>query len=144
MTYADVNGIKIFYEIHGEGQPLFLVHGFGASRLVWIAQIKPLSEHFKVITFDNRGAGKSDRPDEPYTMDTFADDLKGLMDHLEIEKAHVVGWLREGAQAGAGRGLPVLPGGSERGLSLKPPGVACQDPIRPAPAAPATTASAAG
>ncbi|MHA1273430.1 MAG: alpha/beta fold hydrolase [Promethearchaeota archaeon] len=94
MSFADVNGIKIFYEIHGEqnDEPLILVHGFGASRLVWRAQVKPLSEHFKVIIFDNRGAGKSDRPNEPYTMEMFADDLNGLMEYLKIDKANILGW----------------------------------------------------
>lgn len=92
MNFADVNEIKICYEIYGEGYPLILVHGFGAKKESWIAQIGALSKHFKVITFDNRGAGKSDRPDEPFTMEVFADDIKGFMDFFKIEKAHVMGW----------------------------------------------------
>jgi proline-specific peptidase len=90
--FAEINGIKICYEVKGEGEPLILVHGFGADKEVWIAQFEPLAEHFKVIRFDNRGAGKSDRPDEPYKMEMFADDIAGLMDHLGIEKAHILGW----------------------------------------------------
>lgn len=90
--FAEVNDIKICYEIKGEGEPLILVHGFGATKEVWIAQYEPLAEHFKVIRFDNRGAGKSDRPDEPYNMEMFADDIAGLMDHLNIEKSHILGW----------------------------------------------------
>jgi len=90
--YAEVNGIKICYEIAGEGDPVILIHGFGASKEVWIAQFGPLSEHFKVIRFDNRGAGKSDRPNEPYTMKMYADDIAGLMDFLKIEKANIIGW----------------------------------------------------
>ena len=89
--FADVNGIKICYEIQGEGEPVFLIHGFGAKKETWIAQFGPLSEHFKVIRFDNRGAGKSDRPDVPYTMEILADDINNLMDYLNIEKAHIVG-----------------------------------------------------
>jgi proline-specific peptidase len=90
--FAEVNGIKICYEVNGKGEPLILVHGFGAKKEVWIAQFEPLAEHFKVIRFDNRGAGKSDRPNEPYTMDMFADDTAALMDYLDIEKAHILGW----------------------------------------------------
>jgi pimeloyl-ACP methyl ester carboxylesterase len=90
--FANVNGIKICYEIKGSGNPIILVHGFGVSKEVWIAQFEPLSRYFKVIRFDNRGAGKSERPNIPYTMEMFADDIKGLMDYLNIEKAHVIGW----------------------------------------------------
>jgi len=90
--FANVNGIKLCYEVKGEGEPLILVHGFGVSKEVWIAQFGPLSEHFKVIRFDNRGAGKSDRPDEPYVMKMFADDINALMDYLEIEQANILGW----------------------------------------------------
>lgn len=90
--FAEINGIKICYEVKGEGEPLFLVHGFGATKEDWIAQFDVLAKHFKVVRFDNRGAGESDRPDEPYEMDMFADDIAGLMDHLEINKAHVIGW----------------------------------------------------
>jgi proline-specific peptidase len=90
--YILANGIKICYEIRGEGYPLILIHGFGVTKEEWIGQFIPLSEHFKVIRYDNRGAGKSDHPNEPYTMKLFADDLKALMDSLEIEQAHIVGW----------------------------------------------------
>ncbi|MHA1488442.1 MAG: alpha/beta fold hydrolase [Promethearchaeota archaeon] len=90
--FADVNGIKICYEIRGEGETLILIHGFGVKKEVYVAQFGFLSENFRVIRFDNRGAGKSDRPNEPYTMEMFADDINGLMDYLKIEKAHVLGW----------------------------------------------------
>ncbi len=90
--YADLDGVKICYEIYGEGYPLFLIHGFGAKKESWIAQVPELSKHFKVIRLDNRGAGKSDRPETEYTMEIFADDIKNLMDHLGIEKANVCGW----------------------------------------------------
>ena len=90
--FAEINGIKICYEVHGEGDPVILVHGFGRKKENWIAQFKPFSEHFKTIRFDNRGAGKSDRPKGVYTMEVFADDIAGLMDYIEIDKAHIVGW----------------------------------------------------
>jgi len=90
--YADVNSIKLCYEIKGNGEPLVLIHGFGVNKQVWIGQFQPLSKHFMVTRFDNRGAGKSDRPNQPYTMEMFADDIRGLLDYLKIAKAHVIGW----------------------------------------------------
>ena len=90
--FADLKGLKICYEIKGKGYPVILVHGFGGKKESWIAQFGPLSEKFKVIRFDNRGAGKSDRPKTKYTMEVFADDIKGLMDYLKIKKAHIIGW----------------------------------------------------
>ena len=89
--FADVNGIKICYEIHGEGHPLILVHGWGGTKEGWLVHIDALSKHFKVITLDNRGAGKSDHPNIPYTMDMYTDDINGLLEFLNIEKTHVVG-----------------------------------------------------
>ncbi|MEJ2251062.1 MAG: alpha/beta hydrolase [Candidatus Lokiarchaeota archaeon] len=92
--YAKVNGCKICYEVFGEGnkKPIFLIHGFGAKKETWIAQIPELSKKYRVIIMDNRGAGKSDRPNENYTMKNFADDIAAIMDFLNIEKAHVAGW----------------------------------------------------
>jgi pimeloyl-ACP methyl ester carboxylesterase len=90
--FAEVNGIKICYEIHGDGYPVLLIHGYGSIKENWMSQIPALSEKFKVINMDNRAAGKSEGPDYPYTMDMFVEDIKGLMDYLKIEKAHVIGW----------------------------------------------------
>ncbi len=90
--FAEVNGIKLCYEIHGEGEPVILIHGFGSTKDGWkLAQVGPLSEKFKVLIIDNRGAGKSDHPDEPYLMEMFADDINSLMKYLKIEKAHIIG-----------------------------------------------------
>lgn len=94
--YANVNGIKICYEIRGEGDPVILVHGFGGNKEGWIAQWNPLSEHFKVVRFDNRNGGESDRPNQPNTMEMLADDIRGLMDYLKIDKANVIGWSMGG------------------------------------------------
>ncbi|MFX0071298.1 MAG: alpha/beta fold hydrolase [Candidatus Hermodarchaeota archaeon] len=89
--FADVNGKKICYEAFGDGFPLILIHGAGAKKETWIAQIKDFSEKNKLIILDIRGTGKSDRPNYLYTMEMFADDIKGLMDDLKIEKANIVG-----------------------------------------------------
>ncbi|MFX1358031.1 MAG: alpha/beta fold hydrolase [Promethearchaeota archaeon] len=89
--FAEVNGIKICYEIHGKGETLILLHGFAMYKEYWIGQINPLSEHFKVIIIDNRGCGASDHLSEPYNIEDMADDVNSLMDYLEIEKAHIGG-----------------------------------------------------
>ena len=89
--FANINGVKICYEIKGQGYPIVLVHGFGSKKETWRGQFDILSKRFNVIRFDNRGAGKSDRPIMTYTMELFADDIRGLMDHLNIKKAHIIG-----------------------------------------------------
>ncbi len=87
----NINGIRVCYEIKGEGEPVLLVHGFSDRKEHWRAQYGDLSNHFKVIRFDNRGAGKSDRPDGVYTMELLANDINGLLDYLKIKRTHIVG-----------------------------------------------------
>lgn len=90
--FADVNGIKICYEEKGKGEPALLVHGYTANKEGWIAQYIPLAEHFRVIRFDNRNGGNSERPNISNTLEMLADDVRGLMDFLKIDKAHIIGW----------------------------------------------------
>ena len=89
--YININGIELCYEIFGEGYPIILIHGFGARKEGFKCQIPALSKQFKVITFDNRGAGKSERVIDPYTMETLADDIRCLLDFLEIKKTQILG-----------------------------------------------------
>ena len=91
MPYASVNGIKMYYETYGEGHPVVLIGGLGSQIQSWATQVPIYSKHFKVIVFDNRGAGKSDKPDVPYTTEIMADDTAGLLDTLGVESAYVVG-----------------------------------------------------
>jgi len=91
--FVEIGDVKFCYEIRGkeDAYPLLLIHGFGVKKEVWMAQVGDLSQHFKVIRFDNRGAGKTTRP-AGTTMEIFADDTKKFLDYLKIEKAHVIGW----------------------------------------------------
>ncbi len=91
-SFAIINGTKICYDIHGEGEPLSLIHGFTSKKETFVAQVPELSKYFKVIRLDNRGSGKSERPNEPYRMDMFVDDVRGVMDYLQIEKANILGF----------------------------------------------------
>ena len=91
MSYARVKGIRIYYETYGEGHPLVLIGGLGSEIQSWATQIPIYSKHFQVIVFDNRGAGKSDKPDIPYTIELMADDTAGLLDKLGVKSAFVAG-----------------------------------------------------
>jgi len=91
MPMANVNGINIDYKAEGQGEPLIMINGAGADKSAWRSQTKEFKKYYHTITFDNRGVGKSDKPDGPYTFKTMADDTIGLMDHLGIEKAHILG-----------------------------------------------------
>ncbi|MHA1985705.1 MAG: alpha/beta fold hydrolase [Promethearchaeota archaeon] len=97
IFFADVKGLKLCYEVRGEGYPIFFIHGFGTKKEYWIAQSDDLSKEFKVITVDSRGAGKSDRPNEPYTAEMLAKDIIGLMDVLNLSEAHFIGHSLGGA-----------------------------------------------
>jgi 3-oxoadipate enol-lactonase len=89
--FTTINGIKICYDVHGDGYPVILIHGFSDRKEHWRAQVGELSKHFKVIRLDNRGAGKSDRPEGKYSMKIYVSDVAGLMDFLGFEKAHIIG-----------------------------------------------------
>jgi len=91
--FANVNGIRIAYEIHGEenNESLILLHGFAVYKEFWFAQIHDLASHFKIITIDSRYAGNSSHPSESSHMDTMVEDIKELMDFLKIEKASIGG-----------------------------------------------------
>jgi len=91
MPIVNTGNISIYYEIHGEGEPLVLIMGLGGDTTRWFRILPVLSKKYRVITFDNRGAGRSDKPDVPYTMQMLADDAAGLLDKLEIDAAHIFG-----------------------------------------------------
>lgn len=91
MATVNVNGCEFYYEIHGQGDPLVLIMGLRRNLEWWYRQIPALSQHFQVIAFDNRGAGRSEKPAMEYSIGLFADDTAGLMDVLDISTAHVLG-----------------------------------------------------
>jgi pimeloyl-ACP methyl ester carboxylesterase len=96
MPIARINGININYRIEGEGTPLIMVGGLGGDLNMWNPQVSAFKIHYKLIRFDNRGAGKSDKPVGPYSTRMMADDVVGLLDILGIEKAVVFGFSMGG------------------------------------------------
>lgn len=85
---AEVNGTQLYYEITGEGEPLVLLHSGYTDLRIWDDQFHFFGQHFKVIRYDIRGFGRSSRPDGSFAH---FEDLKGLLDHLQIEAAHLIG-----------------------------------------------------
>jgi pimeloyl-ACP methyl ester carboxylesterase len=87
-----VNDINMYYEIHGDGFPLVMIMGLAANVDWWPPEfLEEIPKEFKTIIFDNRGAGRTDKPDIEYSIKIFADDTVGLMDALNIKKAHLLG-----------------------------------------------------
>ncbi len=91
MPFAPINGIELFYEVQGNGPPLVFAHGSGGNHLSWWQQVPFFSRHYKCITFDHRSFGLSKDNYESEGRRAFADDLKGLLDHLGIDQVAVVG-----------------------------------------------------
>lgn len=91
MSKVQVNGIDIYYEVKGSGEPLLLIAGFSSDLTIWSKMVSPLAEKYRVIVFDNRGVGRSSAPDSPYTIRQMADDTAGLLDEIQVDKAHVAG-----------------------------------------------------
>lgn len=91
MPKANINGINISYGADGHGEPLVLIMGFAGPKIGWIFQNCFFKKHYQVITLDNRGVWRTDKPDGPYSTKMMADDTVGLMDHLGIKKANIVG-----------------------------------------------------
>lgn len=90
--YAAVNGIKIHYEVYGNGEPLVLLHGNGGSIKSVREQIPFFSKHFKVIAVDSRAQGKTNDDGDSLTYDLMAADLNGLLDYLKIDSARIIGY----------------------------------------------------
>lgn len=90
--YALINGIKIYYEEYGKGEPLLMLHGNRASIESFKSQIPEFSKHYHLILADTRGQGKSTEDGKKYTYDLFAEDMNLLLDYLKIDSANVLGW----------------------------------------------------
>ncbi|HEV8428861.1 MAG TPA: alpha/beta fold hydrolase [Pyrinomonadaceae bacterium] len=91
MPKVAVNGLQLYYEIEGNGEPVVLIPGFAAGRWIWFKQTGDLSRNFRVIVFDPRGVSASDKPEGPQTISLLADDVAHLLQTIGIASAHIVG-----------------------------------------------------
>jgi pimeloyl-ACP methyl ester carboxylesterase len=90
--YAPVNGIRLWYAVFGQGEPVVFLHGGLANADYWGHQIAPVAQHHQVIVVDSRGHGRSTRDARPFGYDLMADDVVALLDFLNIRQAAIVGW----------------------------------------------------
>src|SRR5438045_2052833 len=106
MPYFHSGDVRLYYEEHGRGYPVVLAHGMGESTELWSGRVQPLAERYRLILWDNRGHGRSDKPadEAAYGIELFAADLRSRLDHLAVERACV------GGRRGTRRGR--APGGS--------------------------------
>jgi pimeloyl-ACP methyl ester carboxylesterase len=93
MPYLERDAVRLYFEDDGEGPPILLTHGFGASASMWAGQVKAFSDRYRLIRWDMRGHGKTECPEdlENYSQAHTVDDMQALLDHLDIEKAVIAG-----------------------------------------------------
>lgn len=97
--YADVNGLHLYYETHGTGRPLILLHGGLGSGEMFGPVLAELTERHRVIAVDLQGHGRTADIDRPIDVRLMADDIAALIDHLELDKPDVVGYSMGGGVA---------------------------------------------
>src|SRR5580704_2093400 len=99
MPVVQANGIDVYYEVQGEGEPLVLIPYLAADQACYAFQVAEYAKHFTCYSVDLRGAGLSGKPDGRYSTELFADDIAAFMQAAGIDRAHVSG-LSLGAAAG--------------------------------------------
>ena len=140
MPFIENDGIRLFYELEGQGYPLFIHHGLGGHPDSWreMGYVEALSENNMLILLHARGHGKSDKPhtSEAYAMKNMVGDVTALLDHLEIEKAHFHGYSMGGRVGLATRkfaparftalvigGMGAIETDDERIIAMRKPGI---------------------
>lgn len=96
MPTVNVLDIRLYYEIHGAGEPLLLIQGLGLDSTAWLYQLPALAQQYQVILFDNRGIGRTDASLGPYTTYAMAQDVIALLNVLEIARVHILGFSMGG------------------------------------------------
>jgi 3-oxoadipate enol-lactonase len=91
LPTVHANGIDIYYEIHGRGEPLLVIGGLGIDLTQLSKMIDEFSEKHQVIAFDNRGSGRSDKPDVPYSIGIMAEDAAELLAGIGVQRTTVLG-----------------------------------------------------
>jgi pimeloyl-ACP methyl ester carboxylesterase len=103
MPHFERDGVKLYYEDHGEGPAVLLTHGFGATAEMWAGQVEAFRDRYRIVAWDMRGHGRTDYPEDQglYSEDHTVADIAALLDHCGIERA-VVGGLSLGGYAALG------------------------------------------
>jgi 3-oxoadipate enol-lactonase len=91
MERATVDGIGLAYELQGSGPPVVMIHGAQGDQTMFAGLAAAFAKQFRVLTFDQRGSGLSDKPDTDYSIAMFAEDTAALMDHVGFSAAHIIG-----------------------------------------------------
>ncbi|MBL4677052.1 MAG: alpha/beta hydrolase [Mucilaginibacter sp.] len=96
--YAELRGIKMYYEVYGKGEPLLIIHGNGGSINNFLFQIPYFAKKYQVILADSRAQGKTIDHADSLSYEMITDDLNALLDHLKIKNANVIGWSDGGIE----------------------------------------------
>jgi 3-oxoadipate enol-lactonase len=99
MPFLQAADVRLHYRVHGQGEPLLLLHGLGSSSADWAFQAESLGAKFHLIVPDLRGSGLSDAPPGRYSIGQFATDIWALLDQLHVERTHIMGFSLGGAVA---------------------------------------------
>ena len=91
MLRARINGVELAYNLQGAGEPLVLIHGAQGDQSMFAGIAPAFANQFRVLTFDQRGSGLSEKPDMEYSMALLADDTAVLMEHVGFASAHIIG-----------------------------------------------------
>jgi 3-oxoadipate enol-lactonase len=97
MPRMEANGQDLYYEVHGDGEPLLCVQGLAADTLAWLPQVPAFGSRYRTVILDNRDVGQSSRADGPYEIADMARDALALADGLELESFHLLGVSMGGA-----------------------------------------------
>jgi len=91
MPHATINGARLWFDVRGEGEPLLLHHGYTASRVNWMPVADRLADRYRIILMECRGTGQSEHTADGYTLEQYAADVVGLLDHLHIDRVSFAG-----------------------------------------------------
>ena len=112
MPSIEVNGVQLYYEEEGSGTPVVFVHEFAGDCRSWEAQMRFFNRRYRCIDYNARGYPPSDVPDDPraYSQHLHVEDLRGVLDALEIDRAHIVGFVKGGRILRRGRSKSAASG----------------------------------
>jgi 3-oxoadipate enol-lactonase len=96
VATARVNGIELYYELHGSGPAVTVIPGLGTDTRLFLPIVTALAQRHQVMVFDPRGAGRSEKPDVPYSAEEMADDTAGLLDEVGMQVSTVIGYSMGG------------------------------------------------